>query len=92
LKRCGYQAPTDWRPRKFCKFNVESAAELEILMRNHRAACIESLPALSIRVNPDVKAGGHPHIATGLQQHKKFGVAWPEARRLYLGASKHKGD
>jgi diaminopimelate decarboxylase len=34
-------------------------------------------------VNPDVKAGGHPHIATGLQHHK-FGVAWPEARKLYL--------
>jgi len=34
-------------------------------------------------VNPDVKAGGHPHIATGLQQHK-IRRAWPEARRLYL--------
>jgi diaminopimelate decarboxylase len=40
-------------------------------------------PGVSIRVNPDVKAGGHPHIATGLQHHK-FGVAWPEARKLYL--------
>jgi diaminopimelate decarboxylase len=30
-----------------------------------------------------VKAGGHPHIATGLHHHK-FGVAWPEARKLYL--------
>src|SRR4029077_4722823 len=40
-------------------------------------------PGVSIRVNPDVKAGGHPHIATGLQHHK-FGVAWQEARKLYL--------
>ncbi len=41
-----------------------------------RAAC-------SIRVNPDVKAGGHPHIATGHHSHK-FGVDWETARDLYL--------
>ena len=40
-------------------------------------------PSVAIRVNPDVVAGGHPHIATG-QHHHKFGVDWPEARRLYL--------
>ena len=34
-------------------------------------------------MNPDVLAGGHPHIATG-HHHHKFGVDWPEARRLYL--------
>ncbi|MGB9467675.1 MAG: diaminopimelate decarboxylase, partial [Candidatus Acidiferrum sp.] len=33
--------------------------------------------------NPDVAAGGHPHIATGSHTHK-FGLDWPEARRLYL--------
>jgi diaminopimelate decarboxylase len=67
------------------QFNVESPAELEILIeessrftRGHGAP-----PGVSIRVNPDVKAGGHPHIATGLQHHK-FGVAWPDARKLYL--------
>ncbi len=40
-------------------------------------------PSAAIRVNPDVLAGGHPHIATGAHQHK-FGVDWQEARRLYL--------
>jgi len=68
------------------QFNVESPAELEILIEesSRRGSSHGSVPGVSIRVNPDVKAGGHPHIATGLQQHK-FGVAWPDARKLYLG-------
>ena len=41
------------------------------------------VPAVSIRVNPDVQAGGHPHISTGRHEHK-FGLTWEEARRLYL--------
>lgn len=67
------------------QFNVESAAELEILIEesSRRASGRGNAAGVSIRVNPDVKAGGHPHIATGLQHHK-FGVAWPEARKLYL--------
>jgi diaminopimelate decarboxylase len=67
------------------QFNVESPAELEILIEesSHRTHGRARLPGVSIRVNPDVKAGGHPHIATGLQHHK-FGVPWPEARKLYL--------
>src|SRR6202044_2951487 len=40
-------------------------------------------PAVAIRVNPDVLAGGHPHISTG-HHHHKFGVDWSEARRLSL--------
>ncbi len=69
------------------QFNVESPAELEILIEeSSRRASGRGYPAgVSIRVNPDVQAGGHPHIATGLQQHK-FGVAWPEARKLYLAS------
>jgi diaminopimelate decarboxylase len=67
------------------QFNVESAAELEILIEesSRLTSGRGRVPGVSIRVNPDVKAGGHPHIATGLQHHK-FGVAWPEARKLYL--------
>jgi len=67
------------------QFNVESPAELEILIEesSRSARGRATAPGVSIRVNPDVKAGGHPHIATGLQHHK-FGVAWPEARKLYL--------
>jgi diaminopimelate decarboxylase len=65
------------------QFNIESPAELEILVEESARHSHSVPPGISIRVNPDVKAGGHPHIATGLQHHK-FGVAWPEARKLYL--------
>jgi diaminopimelate decarboxylase len=66
-------------------FNVESEGELEVLLSEaarHIAKGGEP-PSAAIRVNPDVMAGGHPHIATG-HHHHKFGVDWPEARRLYL--------
>jgi diaminopimelate decarboxylase len=66
-------------------FNVESEAELEILMEE-AARIVERggpPPAVAIRVNPDVLAGGHPHIATGRHEHK-FGLDWAEAKRLYL--------
>ena len=37
---------------------------------------------VSIRVNPEIDAKTHPYITTGLRKNK-FGVLWPEARRLY---------
>lgn len=67
--------------RGILQFNIESPAELEVLVEE--ASRLNVQPGVSIRVNPDVKAGGHPHIATGQQEHK-FGVAWHEARKLYL--------
>ena len=66
-------------------FNVESEAELDVLQQE-AARHVErggTPPGVSVRVNPDVLAGGHPHIATGLHEHK-FGLDWPEALRLYL--------
>jgi diaminopimelate decarboxylase len=67
------------------QFNVESTGELELLVEESSRLTSGGAKSagVSIRVNPDVKAGGHPHIATGLQQHK-FGVSWPEARKMYL--------
>src|SRR2546428_690443 len=66
-------------------FNVESEAELDILIEE--AALLArregNPPAVAIRVNPDVQAGGHPHIATGRHEHK-FGLEWSEAKRLYV--------
>jgi diaminopimelate decarboxylase len=66
-------------------FNAESEAELDILVEE--AARVAGRggrpPAAAIRVNPDVQAGGHPHIATGRHEHK-FGLDWSEAKRLYL--------
>jgi len=67
------------------QFNIESPAELDILLQEAgRLSARTAKPVgASIRVNPDVKAGGHPHISTGLYEHK-FGLNWPEARALYL--------
>jgi len=67
------------------QFNVESPAELDLLLEevSRRRPLAVPLPGVSIRVNPDVSAGGHPHISTGLSHHK-FGVSWEEARALYL--------
>ncbi len=62
-------------------FNVESAAELEILASEASRAGVRA-PA-GIRVNPDVAAGGHPHISTGHHTHK-FGIDWENALPLYL--------
>jgi len=62
-------------------FNVESPAELELLIGE--AARLRRRAAASIRVNPDVVAGAHPHIATGRKYHK-FGVDWAQARKMYL--------
>ena len=66
-------------------FNVESGAELDVLLAEaaRHVSAGGARPSLSVRVNPDVMAGGHPHIATGARHHK-FGVDWQEARRLYL--------
>jgi diaminopimelate decarboxylase len=71
-------------------FNVESEAELDVLQRE-AARHVErggTSPGVAVRVNPDILAGGHPHIATGLHEHK-FGLGWDEARRLYLA---HRGS
>jgi diaminopimelate decarboxylase len=62
-------------------FNVESESELDLLIEEATRAC-KKAPA-AIRVNPDVEPGTHRHISTGHHQHK-FGIDWPNARRLYL--------
>ncbi|HXC33192.1 MAG TPA: diaminopimelate decarboxylase [Verrucomicrobiae bacterium] len=62
-------------------FNIESPAELDLLASE--ASRLRLRAPASIRVNPDVEAGGHPHIATGHHRHK-FGVEWETARGLYL--------
>jgi diaminopimelate decarboxylase len=66
-------------------FNAESEAELDILVEEAARLARRGgkPPAAAIRVNPDVQAGGHPHIATGRHEHK-FGLDWAEAKRLYL--------
>ena len=66
-------------------FNTESEAELEILVEEATRLVERGgrPPGVAVRVNPDVEAGGHPHIATGRHEHK-FGLDWVKAKRLYL--------
>jgi diaminopimelate decarboxylase len=60
--------------------NIESEGELRVI-----AAVAKKMGRdvpVSIRVNPEIDAKTHPYITTGLRKNK-FGVLWPEARRLY---------
>ena len=61
-------------------FHVESSEELTALEDVARARGAQA--PISVRVNPDVDARTHPHIATGLKA-SKFGVPAAEALRLY---------
>ncbi|ANB01864.1 diaminopimelate decarboxylase [Ectothiorhodospira sp. BSL-9] len=65
-------------------FNVESVAELERL--NREAGALDMIAPVSIRVNPDVDAGTHPYISTGLKENK-FGVDVEDALDLYRQAA-----
>ena len=65
-------------------FNVESESELA---RIDRIAGELGRPApVSLRVNPDVDAGTHPYIATGLKENK-FGIPYSDALALYRKAA-----
>ena len=65
-------------------FNVESEAELEVLSQLATAA--GALAQVSLRVNPDVDAGTHPYISTGLKGNK-FGIAHERAVACYERAA-----
>jgi diaminopimelate decarboxylase len=65
-------------------FNVESTAELEVL--SSVASELGRQARVSLRVNPDVDAGTHPYISTGLKGNK-FGIAHEEAVATYRRAA-----
>lgn len=65
-------------------FNIESEAELERV--NQVAGEHGSVADISFRVNPDVDAGTHPYISTGLKENK-FGIAIADAQRIYQRAA-----
>ncbi|UCC56301.1 MAG: diaminopimelate decarboxylase [Gammaproteobacteria bacterium] len=65
-------------------FNVESKAEL---LRLNDVAGHASLAApVALRVNPDVDAGTHPYISTGLRENK-FGIDVTAALDIYRQAA-----
>jgi diaminopimelate decarboxylase len=65
-------------------FNVESTDELERLQQV--AAELGVQAPVSLRVNPDVDAGTHPYISTGLKENK-FGIAIADAEAVYARAA-----
>jgi diaminopimelate decarboxylase len=65
-------------------FNVESEGELEVLSQV-AVGCGKVAP-ISLRVNPDVDAGTHPYISTGLKANK-FGIAHERALDCYRRAA-----
>lgn len=65
-------------------FNVESSAELEQL--NEVAGRLGKVAPVSLRINPDVDAGTHPYISTGLKENK-FGIAMDEADTVFARAA-----
>ncbi|WP_312954620.1 diaminopimelate decarboxylase [Pseudomonas songnenensis] len=65
-------------------FNVESTDELERLQQV--AAELGKTAPVSLRVNPDVDAGTHPYISTGLKENK-FGIDIDNAEAVYARAA-----
>lgn len=69
-------------------FNIESEAELYRIARV--AQRMNKVAPVSLRVNPDVDAGTHPYISTGLKDNK-FGVPIDQAPAIYKAASQQDG-
>jgi len=65
-------------------FNVESESELVRL--NAVAGELHRVAPVSLRINPDVDAGTHPYISTGLRENK-FGIAHDRAVAAYRVAA-----
>jgi len=69
-------------------FNVESEAELARISEVATSAGVQA--PISLRVNPDVDAGTHPYISTGLKENK-FGIAAERALDVYREAANMPG-
>jgi diaminopimelate decarboxylase len=66
-------------------FNVES--ESELIHLNEVAGAMGRVAPISLRVNPDVDAGTHPYISTGLRDNK-FGIPHDAALNAYQQAAR----
>ena len=62
----------------FC-FNVESAAELEIL--EELAAAKNKVASIALRINPEVDAHTHAKITTGMKENK-FGISMEDMDKV----------
>jgi diaminopimelate decarboxylase len=64
-------------------FNVESFEELYRL--NAIAEQLQKIAPIAIRVNPNIDAGTHPYITTGLKDNK-FGIDYEDVLSIYQEA------
>lgn len=83
----GKQAPEIQRALEvgiYC-FNVESAAELDVIQKI--AKMYGKTARIALRINPDIDSKTHPYIATGLKENK-FGIPLDEALSLYHASLK----
>ena len=69
---------------KILMINVESISELKQI--STQAASLNMIAPISLRVNPDIEAGGNEKISTGKKQDK-FGISIKEAIDVYELAS-----
>ena len=69
---------------KILMINVESISELKQI--STQAANLNMIAPISLRVNPDIEAGGNEKISTGKKQDK-FGISIKEAIDVYELAS-----
>lgn len=70
------------------QLNLESAEELAEL--SEIATRLGKKAKIALRVNPDVDAGTHAKITTGLKENK-FGIDWTEAHNVYKKAMRLSG-
>lgn len=61
-------------------FNIESISELYRI--NEVATGLNMKAPISIRINPNIDAGTHPYISTGLKENK-FGIEIEQALTVY---------
>jgi diaminopimelate decarboxylase len=76
-----------------CGLDIVSGGELARALvagadpgHNEVALAVDRRAAISLRVNPDVDAGTHPYISTGLKGNK-FGIAHANAVAVYRRAA-----
>lgn len=65
-------------------FNVESKDEL--MRISDIASRMKKVAPIALRINPNIHAGTHPYISTGLKENK-FGIDLEEVLSLYLQAA-----
>jgi len=73
--------------KEILMINVESKSELKTIEKI--AERLQKKVSIAFRVNPEVDAGTHPYISTGLKT-SKFGINYEEAIELYQIAANSK--